>query len=204
MDNDYHNIFNIISKLEQQSKEQENKLNEIKSYYENKIKEYEIQTFNQILVQTLEQTYILEPTNKAIINQTGVFNYDNYNDDLNYIFRQNENLSFQCYDKDNVNNTMGRFITEPLRLTIKNSTVHIYGHIYGGNDYIIPFNTNSKKPRLLYSILQPYHNHRDKRYNVILWDNILRLYESGKPHRFTSIYDRNNSIHLTINIHFDL
>ncbi len=176
MNYNYYNIFNDIHKLQQQIIEHDNKINEIKN---------------------LEQTYILEHVKPSNYLQP---------DNLNYILRQNEDLLYNQNDKNNVNNTIGKFKIEPLTLTIKNNTAHLYGFIQGAISYIIPshINTNSIEPRLLYKESPRFDSSGPPmNYNVILWNGIVRLYRTTP--RYGYEYNKASSYsYLSVNIHFNL
>ena len=193
MNYNYYNIFNDIHKLQQQIIEHDNKIDELKEHYENKINE----------IKNQEQTYILEPVVKTSnFIQPNEFNYY---DELNYVFRQNESLRFD-YNKNNINNTIGRFKTEPLTLTIKNNTGHLFGFIQGDAYYVIPshIKTNSIEPRLLYKESPRSNISNRKCYNVILWNGMVRLYINGNE-QYECMYNKGySSSYLTVNIHFNL
>lgn len=193
MNYNYYNIFNDIHKLQQQIIEHENKIDELKEHYENKINE----------IKNLEQTYILEPVKTSNFIQPNEFNHG---DELNYIFRRNEGLCYNHNDKNNINNTIGKFKTEPLTLTIKNNMAHLYGFIQGETDYIIPshIKTNSIEPRLLYKGFTSLIYNRSYICNVILWNGIVRLYINGNQD-YNCMYNKGySSSYLTVNIHFNL
>ena len=190
MDYNYYNIFNEISKLQQQSKEQESKLNEMKLYYENKLNEMKDHYENKIKeyeVKTSEQTYILEPNFK------------------NYMIHMNKIDKKLCFDREQLQclkykkqDGEGIFTVEPLVLTIKNNVCHLYGMIFGNIDYNMPshINIDSKNPRLLHK----YYIHNDTTFYVLLHDNLFRLHYEKYSNGLSPAYQT----YQPINIHFDL
>jgi len=218
MEHNYYDIFNRLDKLEQQSKDHENKLNDMKQFYEDKLnnmkQEYEnkIKELNMIVkidnpikkINTdevsvskgdrskYEYTHILEPNMHPDHDIKDVLIY--LRQELTYYKKNSEDLDIM-YD------------TEPLILTIKNNVAHLYGAVFGCVNYIIPLhiNTNSKKPRLLYNV--KIHNKLSSQlfnHNIILHNNIITLYASDYIYNRKSILFPNIGTFLTIDIHFNL
>jgi len=221
MEHNYYDIFNKLDKLEQQSKDHENKLNDMKQFYEDKLnnmkQEYEnkIKELNMIVkIDTVERTqifksenivsrlsdeqiYILEPTYTD--NQESHFN-DYLNKELSWY---KSPLPGCGYVLDII------YKTEPLILTIKNNVAHLYGAIFSCANYIIPsyIKTNSQKPRLLYNTkMYDICHHVNNDNIVVLFNNILTLNCStgNNDYIMGSKYSTIKYRYLTIDIHFNL